>query len=110
MTRVVIVGAGPAGIRAAETLAHAGLCPMVIDEGTRAGGQIYRPPPQASPALLPRFMAVRPPRRSRCMTVSTGLWPGAGSTIAPKAQSWRSATGCCMSLALKGFCPAPSTG
>ncbi len=43
--QVVIVGAGPAGIRAAETLAAAGLRPTVIDEGTRAGGQIYRRPP-----------------------------------------------------------------
>lgn len=43
--RVVIVGAGPAGIRAAETLAAAGLRPTVIDEGARAGGQIYRRPP-----------------------------------------------------------------
>ena len=43
--RVVIVGAGPAGIRAAETLAAAGLQPTVIDEGARAGGQIYRRPP-----------------------------------------------------------------
>lgn len=44
--RVVIVGAGPAGIRAAETLATAGLRPTVIDEGARAGGQIYRRPPE----------------------------------------------------------------
>lgn len=43
--QVVIVGAGPAGIRAAETLAAAGLRPTVIDEGARAGGQIYRRPP-----------------------------------------------------------------
>ena len=43
--RIVIVGAGPAGIRAAETLAAAGLRPTVIDEGARAGGQIYRRPP-----------------------------------------------------------------
>lgn len=43
--RVVIVGAGPAGVRAAETLAAAGLTPIVIDEGARAGGQIYRRPP-----------------------------------------------------------------
>ncbi|TIQ27490.1 MAG: NAD(P)/FAD-dependent oxidoreductase [Mesorhizobium sp.] len=43
--RIVIVGAGPAGIRAAATLAEAGLHPMVIDEGNRAGGQIYRRPP-----------------------------------------------------------------
>ncbi|MDX8513128.1 NAD(P)/FAD-dependent oxidoreductase [Mesorhizobium captivum] len=43
--RVVIVGAGPAGIRAAATLVDAGLHPVVIDEGHRAGGQIYRRPP-----------------------------------------------------------------
>ncbi|NYZ12263.1 NAD(P)/FAD-dependent oxidoreductase [Azospirillum sp. RWY-5-1] len=44
--RVVIVGAGPAGIRAAQTLVAAGLAPVVIDEGARAGGQIYRRPPE----------------------------------------------------------------
>ncbi|RUU74087.1 MULTISPECIES: NAD(P)/FAD-dependent oxidoreductase [unclassified Mesorhizobium] len=43
--RIVIVGAGPAGIRAAATLVEAGLHPVVIDEGQRAGGQIYRRPP-----------------------------------------------------------------
>jgi len=41
----VIVGAGPAGIRAAATLAAAGLAPIVIDEAPRSGGQIYRRPP-----------------------------------------------------------------
>lgn len=41
----VIVGAGPAGIRAAETLVKAGLKPIVLDEGLRSGGQIYRRPP-----------------------------------------------------------------
>ncbi len=52
---VVIVGAGPAGIRAAEALVAAGLHPVVIDEGARAGGQIYRRPPQGfsrAPAAL----------------------------------------------------------
>ncbi len=43
--QVVIVGAGPAGIRAAETLVAAGLHPVVVDEGAKAGGQIYRRPP-----------------------------------------------------------------
>ena len=43
--RIVIVGAGPAGIRAAATLVEAGLHLVVIDEGQRAGGQIYRRPP-----------------------------------------------------------------
>jgi len=43
--RPVIVGAGPAGIRAAERLVAAGLRPTVIDEAARWGGQIYRQPP-----------------------------------------------------------------
>ncbi|GLH78519.1 FAD/NAD(P)-binding oxidoreductase [Bradyrhizobium sp. SSBR45G] len=40
----LIVGAGPAGIRAAMTLVAAGLRPIVIDEGYACGGQIYRQP------------------------------------------------------------------
>ncbi|WP_210251257.1 FAD/NAD(P)-binding oxidoreductase [Bosea sp. F3-2] len=44
--RIVIVGAGPAGIRAAETLVAGGLSPIVLDEGERGGGQIYRRPPE----------------------------------------------------------------
>ena len=43
--RVLVVGAGPAGVRAAEALVAGGLTPMVVDEGRRAGGQIYRQPP-----------------------------------------------------------------
>lgn len=53
--RVVVVGAGPAGIRAAETLVAGGLKPLVIDEAERAGGQIYRRPPHGftrSPGTL----------------------------------------------------------
>ncbi|WP_087724696.1 FAD/NAD(P)-dependent oxidoreductase [Pandoraea sp. PE-S2T-3] len=42
---VVIVGAGPAGIRAAQTLVAAGIRPIVLDENARWGGQIYRQPP-----------------------------------------------------------------
>lgn len=42
--RIVIVGAGPAGVRAAETLVAAGLRPLVLDEQSRCGGQIYRQP------------------------------------------------------------------
>jgi NADPH-dependent 2,4-dienoyl-CoA reductase/sulfur reductase-like enzyme len=44
--KVVIVGAGPAGIRAAEVLVQAGIRPVVIDEGFKGGGQIYRRPPE----------------------------------------------------------------
>ena len=44
--RYVIVGAGPAGMRAAEQLVRAGVRPVVIDEAPRFGGQIYRQPPE----------------------------------------------------------------
>ncbi len=44
--RVVIVGAGPAGVRCAETLLAAGIQPILIDENRRDGGQIYRRQPQ----------------------------------------------------------------
>ncbi|PMS38181.1 NADPH-dependent 2,4-dienoyl-CoA reductase/sulfur reductase-like enzyme [Trinickia symbiotica] len=45
-TRIVIVGAGPAGVRCAETLLAAGVRPVVVDEGRRDGGQIYRRQPE----------------------------------------------------------------
>jgi NADPH-dependent 2,4-dienoyl-CoA reductase/sulfur reductase-like enzyme len=45
-TRVVVIGAGPAGVRAAQALVEAGLRPTVIDEGRRDGGQIYRRQPE----------------------------------------------------------------
>jgi NADPH-dependent 2,4-dienoyl-CoA reductase/sulfur reductase-like enzyme len=43
--RIVVVGAGPAGVRCAEQLVAAGVSPVVIDEGRRDGGQIYRRQP-----------------------------------------------------------------
>ena len=42
----MIVGAGPAGLRAAEMLVDAGCAPILIDEAPRVGGQIYRQPPR----------------------------------------------------------------
>jgi len=44
--RIIVVGAGPAGVRAAEALVDAGLRPTVIDEQCRDGGQIYRHQPE----------------------------------------------------------------
>ena len=43
---VIVVGAGPAGVRAAERLVAAGLRPIMIDEGRASGGQIYRRQPE----------------------------------------------------------------
>jgi NADPH-dependent 2,4-dienoyl-CoA reductase/sulfur reductase-like enzyme len=42
---VAIVGAGPAGTRAAEVLVRAGLRPAVIDEAAGNGGRIYQRQP-----------------------------------------------------------------
>jgi NADPH-dependent 2,4-dienoyl-CoA reductase/sulfur reductase-like enzyme len=44
--RLIIVGAGPAGVRAAEVLVAAGLRPVLVNEGPRDGGQIYRRQPE----------------------------------------------------------------
>jgi len=59
---VVIVGAGPAGTRAAERLVAAGLRPVVVDEAAASGGQIYRRQPphfRRPPAALYGFEAAR---------------------------------------------------
>jgi NADPH-dependent 2,4-dienoyl-CoA reductase/sulfur reductase-like enzyme len=47
-TRVVVVGAGPAGMRACAALVAAGLTPILIDEAARPGGRIYQQPPQGA--------------------------------------------------------------
>lgn len=44
--RVIVVGTGPAGVRAAQALVEAGVRPTVVDEGRRDGGQIYRRQPE----------------------------------------------------------------
>ncbi|MGN8278109.1 FAD-dependent oxidoreductase [Pseudomonas sp. SMN5] len=45
MKPIAIIGAGPAGIRAAQTLVAHGLYPVLLDEAARGGGQIYRRQP-----------------------------------------------------------------
>jgi NADPH-dependent 2,4-dienoyl-CoA reductase/sulfur reductase-like enzyme len=53
--RVIVVGAGPAGVRAAQTLVEAGLRPIMIDEGRRDGGQIYRRQPEGFARSYPQL-------------------------------------------------------
>ena len=43
--RVLVVGAGPAGSRAAKALLDHGVRPIVVDEAPKSGGQIYRRQP-----------------------------------------------------------------
>jgi NADPH-dependent 2,4-dienoyl-CoA reductase/sulfur reductase-like enzyme len=56
MGKIVIVGAGPAGISAAEVLCAAGHRPILIDEGQRAGGQGYRQPSEGLALDMLRLM------------------------------------------------------
>lgn len=56
MAEIVIVGAGPAGINAAEELCEHGLRPVLIDEGARAGGQGYRRPAEGLALDMRRLM------------------------------------------------------
>ena len=46
---VGVLGAGPGGMAAAKALAAAGLRVVVLDEGHRAGGQIFRQLPPGAP-------------------------------------------------------------
>jgi NADPH-dependent 2,4-dienoyl-CoA reductase/sulfur reductase-like enzyme len=43
--KVAVVGAGPAGVRAVQTLLEHGIRPVWIDEATDGGGRIYQRPP-----------------------------------------------------------------
>ena len=45
--RVIVIGAGPSGVRCAQTLVAAGIRPTLIEEGRRDGGQIYRRQPES---------------------------------------------------------------
>ena len=56
MAEVVIVGGGPAGVRAAATLHAKGLRPILIDESPRVGGQGYRAPAADLPLDMARIM------------------------------------------------------
>ncbi|UZE88360.1 FAD/NAD(P)-dependent oxidoreductase [Pseudomonas viciae] len=60
MKPIAIIGAGPAGIRAAQTLVAHGVYPILLDEAAHGGGQIYRRQPanfKRSPAKLYGFEA-----------------------------------------------------
>lgn len=69
--RVVIVGAGPAGIRCAETLVKAGIKPVLIDENRRDGGQIYRRQPEGFTRDYRALYGTEAAKRATCTRVSS---------------------------------------
>lgn len=99
--RVLVVGAGPAGSRAAETLVGHGLRPIVVDEAPRNGGQIYRQQPHGftRPARTLYSLEARKATRLhdgfaalgrridyRPDTLVWNLWNGVAYTIGPSGS------------------------
>ncbi|CAH1653568.1 NADPH-dependent 2,4-dienoyl-CoA reductase/sulfur reductase-like enzyme [Hyphomicrobiales bacterium] len=89
--RPVVVGAGPAGIRAAEALVAAGLRPVVLDEGDRAGGQIYRQPPVAFSRSRKALYGFEARKAERLHGAFEGLRPHID--YRPRTLVWNAAPG-----------------
>jgi len=65
---VAVIGAGPAGLRAVQALAEAGLRPVLINESPEPGGQIYRKPPAPLRVLRsPKVLYGRDWRRAQAL-------------------------------------------
>jgi thioredoxin reductase len=81
--RVVIVGAGPAGLAAAAVMRDSGLELVVVDEQSRMGGQILRQPPRtfAVDHWLAKGLYDRPKSVLRIMENSEGIDWRFGSTV-----------------------------
>ena len=81
---VVVVGAGPAGIRAAVAARAAGAGVLVLDEAPRPGGQIYRQlPPELCPE--PRDPLGSSRRKSRPLFADLER---AGATVSSGTEVW----------------------
>jgi NADPH-dependent 2,4-dienoyl-CoA reductase/sulfur reductase-like enzyme/bacterioferritin-associated ferredoxin len=103
MGRIAIVGAGPAGMAAAASAVAAGCEVMLIDEGQRPGGQIFRQAPaqlsvpavgtaseiRRKAAALGAFGAIRERIDYRPLTTAHSLYPGPELQIATDSTSER---------------------
>jgi NADPH-dependent 2,4-dienoyl-CoA reductase/sulfur reductase-like enzyme len=81
---VIVVGAGPAGIRAAVEARAAGAEVLVLDEAARPGGQIYR---QLPPELRPEARDPLGGTRAKSRPLFADLERG-GATVWPGAEAW----------------------
>lgn len=86
---VGVVGAGPGGMAAAARLAHAGLSVLVLDEGQRAGGQIFRQLPPGAPHPAP---GSEPPSHARGHAL-LGAFADTGVPLRCGAVVWDAAPG-----------------
>jgi NADPH-dependent 2,4-dienoyl-CoA reductase/sulfur reductase-like enzyme len=84
--RILIVGAGPAGVRCAEELVAAGLRPTVVDEGRRDGGQIYRRQPEGFKRSYPALYGTE---ASRAQSLHEGFEALRGKIdYLPESLAW----------------------
>lgn len=78
MTRIVVIGAGPAGLAAAASASKAGAEVVVLDEGERVGGQFWRHHPAfTDPRLqhqLGRFAALQDALEGVRVLTSASVW------------------------------------
>jgi NADPH-dependent 2,4-dienoyl-CoA reductase/sulfur reductase-like enzyme len=98
---VLVIGAGPAGLAAAIEASHQGARVMLVDEGARPGGQIFRQSPPGIKAplvatagetvrrrrLLARYDAARGAIDERFGTAVTAIYDGLKLLIADDASS-----------------------
>jgi len=80
---LIIIGAGPAGMAAAETAADCGLSVLVLGEDRLPGGQVYRDVEQAEPGLI----KLLGPDYEEGKTL-VGRFRGTSVDYAPEAVVW----------------------
>lgn len=77
-SRIVVIGAGPAGLAAAAAASQAGADVVLVDEGERVGGQFWRHHPEfTDPRLqhqLGRFAAIRSAIHGVDVVSSASVW------------------------------------
>lgn len=93
--RILVVGAGPAGVRAAITLAQAGDHPVLVDHAPGIGGAVYATLRRSAHGnvahakealrLKADFDRLRPQIDLRCSTSFTGLDPQGTALLTGKA-------------------------